>query len=889
MLSIQFCFCTAPDSDLLKFGEHYSKVISSQATVALKITKCTTIGPPCIGKTCFKHLLTGQEWDVETGTVSTDVMEAPEWVECYRVEEGGAEELWRLLSKERQTGNLLRAFSTVAGTLPKSVATSSPPKAVLSDSTPSITPGAALATGSLPKAVLSDSSPSITPGAALATTHIDSTTAIPTDPLPPCTPSAVLKPRTLMKTLKDLACVCSSEDMRGILKDKEGEVLGQSRLIHFIDTGGQAIYHDVHPVLITSSGVYLVVCSLKELYQKHAKKQLDYFRSDLIQRPLRSIYTFGANPIQEKDYLKPYPFEPKIFIVGTHLDQIPPDEREEFLSKVHKMISDEIGNKPYRQFVQYDCKGRSFWAVDNTQAGKQDKDVETYISALHKKAEELEMSVKVPLSWMLLKLVMDGKRLRYCKYSELRHEALLRDYVREDPPDADLDSMLRLFHVLGLIYHRIPRGYTKEDSLVFIDPDCLYSATSDFLMAAKEKMEDNQQGSEEHHRHWVRGAEMAVSDDAEYTKAIRQLKLKPRRIVSRQDVVPRMEGNVESIMQEVDAVLQKVVETMSLTSFGEDPNTMVLESLLAELKKIGQKYQISCRDRQEDAVSLKDTRQMFIHRLIRSLASSVEAVLGECADGSKGGAHQNIRNKLTTAVANVRAQCHRRSIDSHDMDQFLSILSDLRIVANVNNSGFYVVPAALPKMLHSVEIAGTADPILITVVSQTIMKVCYLPSGLFCCLISELVTGLGWTVFPFGRTHIAFGPKDITGMVHMIEHESYIEIKLESEASLQELMVSKTCQTVKRSIHESIARVYVDLCSSPTIAASEEALVWGFHCEAHPSDKTHIAALQEDDSDCCAECLLIGSLELQPVTPSQLVWTSFALYDDKSTTPYFLK
>ena len=865
MLSIQFCFCTFLDSDLLKFGEHYSKVISSQATVTLKITKCTTIGPPCVGKTCFKHLLTGQEWNVEIGTVSTDVMEAPEWVECYSVEEGGAEELWRLLPKECQTGNLLRAFSTVAGTLPKSVATSSPPKAVLSDSTPPITPSA-----------------------VLATTPIDSTTAMPTDPLPPCTPSALLKPRTLMEFLKDLACVCSSEDIQGILKDKEGEVLGQSRLIHFIDTGGQAIYHDVHPVFITSSSVYLVVCSLKELYQKHAKKQLDYFRSDLIQRPLRSIYTFGANPIQEKDYFKPYPFQPKIFIVGTHLDQIPPDEREEFLSKVHKMISAEIGNKPYRQFVQYDCKGTSFWAVDNTQAGKQDKDVEKYISTLHKKAEELEMSVMVPLSWMLLKLVMDGKRLHYCKYSELRHEALLRDYVREDPPDADLDSMLRLFHVLGLIYHRIPRGYTKEDSLVFIDPDCLYSATSDFLMAAKEEMEDNQQGSEEHHHHWVQGAEMAVSDDAEDTKAIRQLKLKPRGIVSKQDVVPRMEGNVESIMQEVNAVLQKVEETMSFTSFGEDPNTMVLESLLAELKKIRQKYQIS-RDRQEDAVSLKDTQQMFIHRLICSLASSVEAVLGECADGSKGGAHQNIRNKLTTAVANVRAQCHRRSIDSHDMDQFLSILSDLRIVASVNNSGFYVVPAALPKMLHSVEIAGTADPILITVVSQTIMKVCYLPSGLFCCLISELVTGLGWTVIPFGRTHIAFGLKDITGRVHMIEHESYIEIKLESEASLQELMVSKTCQIVKRTIHKSIARVYVDLCSSLTVAATEEALVWGFHCEAHPSDKTHIAALQEDDFDCCAECLLFGSLELQPVTPSQLVWTSLALYDDKSTTPHSLK
>lgn len=84
--------------DVLKFEEQYSRVVRSQASVTLKITKCTTIGPPRIGKTCLKNLLIGQEWDVEAGTASTDVMEAPEWVECYSLEEGGAEDLWKLLT-----------------------------------------------------------------------------------------------------------------------------------------------------------------------------------------------------------------------------------------------------------------------------------------------------------------------------------------------------------------------------------------------------------------------------------------------------------------------------------------------------------------------------------------------------------------------------------------------------------------------------------------------------------------------------------------------------------------------------------------------------------------------------------------------------------------------
>ena len=101
-------------------------------------------------------------------------------------------------------------------------------------------------------------------------------------------------------------------------------------------------------------------------------------------------------------------------------------------------------------------------------------------------------------------------------------------------------------------------------------------------------------------------------------------------------------------------------------------------------------------------------------------------------------------------------------------------------------------------------------------VSQTIMRVCYLPSGLFCCLISELVTGLGWSVIPLERTHVTFTHKSLIGQVHIIEHGSYIEVKLESQASLEDPKLSKTCQTVREKMHESIVRVSEILYSDPT-------------------------------------------------------------------------
>ena len=492
-----------------KFQEQYSEVVRNQASVTLKITKCTTIGPPRIGKTCLKNLLIGQEWDVEAGTASTDVMEAPEWVECYSLEEGGAEKPWKLLSAEQQQGELIRAVNSL--TISNIQVTISP-----SDATPSATPMNVPATTTLRDAQpttkpndaptttkTSDAPPTTKPSDAPPTTEfvdapptatssdVQEPTRPTSKPPPPAKPAQ--KPATVLQALEALAGACSREALQDFLKDKQGKVLGETRLVHFIDTGGQAIYHDVHPVLITSPSVYLVVFSLSELCKKSPEKRIAYFRSGLIQRPLRSIYTFGTKAPRKEDYVVLRSEAPKILVVGTHLDQVPLEDSgmERFLDDISRMIEKEISNKPYRQFVQYDTKGRSFWAVDNTLAGKeQSEGVKKYNTDLHLMVQEgsTEMSVKVPLPWMLMKLVMDGQGVRYCKYSQLLEEARSRGYVREDSPDADLDTMLWLFHILGLIYHKVPSGCKKEDSLVFIDPDCLYSATSDFLIAARRRL-----------------------------------------------------------------------------------------------------------------------------------------------------------------------------------------------------------------------------------------------------------------------------------------------------------------------------------------------------------------------------------------------------------------
>ena len=916
------------EEELHEFQEHYSKVVHNQASVTLKITKCTTIGPPRKGKTCLKHLLTGQEWNVEAGTASTDVMEAPEWVECYSLEEGGAEKPWKLLSAEQQQGELIRAVNTLTTSSTELTTT---PSDVQHPTTPSDAPPTTTSSGAQHPTTPSDAPPTATSSDAQhpttpSDTHFRTT---PSSAPPPSTkPDAAEKPATVRQALEALAGACNREALQDFLKDKEGKVLGETRLVHFIDTGGQAIYHDVHPVLITSPSVYLVVFSLKELYEKKSHKEMrNYFRSNLIQRPLRSIYTFGMKTFHKEGYVVLHSEAPKILIVGTHLDQIPLEDsggtQKDFLDDISKMIEREISNKPYRQFVQFDPKDRPFWAVDNTQAGKeQDEDAKKYSTALRMMVQEgsTEMSVKVPLPWLLLQLVMEGKGKHYCKYSELLEEACKLGYVREHSPSEDLDTMLWLFHILGLFYHKVPSGHRKEDSLVFINPDYLYSATSDFLMAAKEEVEDSskdqhlnqaatmeetedsQRGSGEGH-HQTQAVTKEETEDSQggseegqyqtmpnhgqfqnqaatkeemcyeeevAEKGSRKQQQEPKGIVQKTRVIQRIQRNFDSIQHEMEAVLQKVENAMT-----QEAAEAVLKLLHDQLKeKIEQRNELFPRERQ-DVSSVKAKRQLLIVRLIHSVASSVEAVLN--ASERKGDV-DHVRREIKKAVENTRMQYQSRSIDSCDMDKFLSILADLRIVAQLSDSDSYVIPAALPEVPQSKEMTGSfkAASILVTVVSQTIIEVCFLPSGLFCCLISELVTEAGWTVHPHGRTHVAFTHKGLGGKVHVVEHESYIEINMESEASLEELTI--TCQSVREMIHKHVVKVYKNLYSDPTAGTTfEESLVWGFQCEEHPDDDTHIAAFRKaDDDEYWTECLL-ESWNVRDVEPKQLVWFSSEL------------
>ena len=60
----------------------------------------------------------------------------------------------------------------------------------------------------------------------------------------------------------------------------------------------------------------------------------------------------------------------------------------------------------------------------------------------------------------------------------------------------------------------------------------------------------------------------------------------------------------------------------------------VLTSLQGQLRKIEQQYKLPARDDQDGAASVKAKQQLYIRGMVKSLASSVKAVLGDA--GGKG-------------------------------------------------------------------------------------------------------------------------------------------------------------------------------------------------------------------------------------------------------------
>ena len=765
-------------------GEEYKAVVKQNACITLQISKCTTIGPPRVGKTCLKYLLIGQKWDRDEGTVSTDAMEAPEWVEVFH---GDEDSTWTRLDRETRKDNLINDMALqnydlkkTGGDVKKTGGDLKKTGGDVEETGRDVEKIADVRKngGDVEKTVWSAKKTGGDVKTTVNDIDVENTVHIHFD-------------SNEIKELQSTYLMEFFEQKLEKAKREPKKVMKTRKFLHFIDTGGQRIYHDVHPVLITSPSVYLVVINLVDCAREHGillkhpkeledinpiaynkrepissskqssmtskledlatkEPQPSFLSKDpeamnLAERALRSIQTFTSKQYKEGEYFKIQPKRPKVFIVGTHLDEICPNDsegRQRVLEELHQIMKGRFKGKPYSRFIQYDDKFRCFWAVDNTLAGdeklqERDPKMYEYLRLLRSLIQEQSMmfNVKIPVKWQIFEHLTSHQS--HFQYKELLDFALDKKFVENQ---GEFTSLLKVFHILGLYFFRIPHLYTetslRDNTIIFTKPDVLYKATTELLKSAK------------------------------------------------------LAGD-------------KIVDVKSH-----------LDWLM-----------------------------------------------------------------LSEKIANV------------NVDWFISLLSDLRLMAAGKSPHQFIIPAALPARVENTEESDSnysVGSLLVTFLSPQ-SRESFIPSGLFCALVSEVLTFPEFKPKPgcMYRDCVVLTVSELhltCGDLYIMDRDVYIKIafKTTTKDGLRTLAnLSRKCIIIRNFIHSRInivwRKIYEEQVGSEisedllNFPKDMKAITWGFPCLGHPHG-AHLSEYQEDEMGFCARCLECKSSYIQDVRRSQQVW-----------------
>ena len=469
----------------LEFQKNLEDVLKTSASVTLKITKCTTIGPPEVGKTHLKCLLLGQEWDPNTGR--TDVIRAPEWVEHY-IEDSST---WKLFERDERMQAIFRnimrkKYQEEEEEVQRGKEDDQRGKEEVHRGKEEVDGGKEEVDGGRGKVQMEKKDDQ---KKKMHESHPKTGAAFQQHKEPDEEKNVQKAKKVHEEFSEGLSTLDASlgDVMKGnqlLDSELEGHILGEKRLLYFVDTGGQEYYHDIHPILITSPSVYFVVFDLMKCLEEGGGAK--FFREELIQRPLCSIHAFGTKQVRQSKFLKIHPSDPKIFIIGTHLDQVREADREEEIESVSSDVQSELLTKPYNRFLQPDPSDLAFWPIDNTLAGKpldEDSEDSEYICDLKSEAVEgvHDAEVTVPLSWLILEQTLKTvPEANFFPYRQLFDLCSKRKLVRSEE---EFKTMLYIFHILGLFFFPpiLKDAPLRDDEVVYTNPDFLYRMTSKLL------------------------------------------------------------------------------------------------------------------------------------------------------------------------------------------------------------------------------------------------------------------------------------------------------------------------------------------------------------------------------------------------------------------------
>ena len=447
----------------------YEDVLQKGSSVRQYVIHFITMGPPGVGKTWLKNLLTGRLNN--TSIPSTPCLAPPEM--CIPKKEtfvNKEDDTWMVLTAEEELKAVVHEFQGIFN-FPKKDEL----EPVISTE-PQIIRTSAYTEKSKVQEGLS------TPLAA-PIHHPSPQKRGKSKPVASFSTSFEKKMQNLLKKVK---------------ANRPVKLQGQS-VIYFTDTGGQASFHEIHPALLTApGGIYMLVFNLKNVDVKN--KEESRHQLDLVERALRSIYYFAVRPhdiTTVERYMKisnESSVAPEVFIIGTHKDEVKED-LEERVALAGEVIRDMKCGKAYSCY----CPD-SIVTVDNTQAGKSTsemKENEGLLTLLKSTKDSLnKISVDIPLKWWLFHLYIrhdfetsQPRDKKWVYHSSELEEKAKSVGIRTDPVSdkstSEFYAMVKLFHNLTFWVNFEPYSPHQplQDTLslsdyIVTDPASLYKYIS---------------------------------------------------------------------------------------------------------------------------------------------------------------------------------------------------------------------------------------------------------------------------------------------------------------------------------------------------------------------------------------------------------------------------
>ena len=336
---------------------------------------------------------------------------------------------------------------------------------------------------------------------------VEATDVVTVDSVPSCQEEKVATPPSAVAAVASrIYQLLQSSDITNV-------ELFDCKLLQFLDCGGQLAYHDILPVFTTIPAVYLHVFNINEDLQNHPVDQICFTpeggevyasaKSPLSIADMMSRSVMTVNSLIDKNMQLPQgvlqsePPEPRVVMVGTHLDELPERHSQEAiymkLDSVNKALNDALPSMCLKEMLvknQHPSLPAMFFPVArlSPKPGKESENLlnttRHSICELKRRIEKLvsAVKVKVPVKWYLHKMLeishskVDHKPVY--KYSDL-YQLCCHEHAVEDL--GEFHTMVTYFHALGLMIHLCEKDVRHcENSAcwVFTDPSYLFENIS---------------------------------------------------------------------------------------------------------------------------------------------------------------------------------------------------------------------------------------------------------------------------------------------------------------------------------------------------------------------------------------------------------------------------